>query len=196
MLTPERAFYPPVDELVEPDGLAARRVERLARRSAGRPGDDSAEVCLLNEQVDVDPPHKIVDIDPIEHGAYINPSQHVIDVRTPEQRIDIHPIEQRVHVHPVEQSIHVDPVQERIHIHSAKDFIDVDPTEYLVQVDSLHEIIDIKRAHEQVDYALGNPLRERLHRVGHSLAYRPEPVARIHRPSIDRYHTLRIIRPG
>ena len=72
MLAPEQALHPAVDELIKPDRLAAGRVKRFARHATGRPGDDGAEIGLLDEHIHVDTAHDFVDIDAIDYGAHID----------------------------------------------------------------------------------------------------------------------------
>ena len=74
MFAPEQASNPPVDELIKPHSLAARRVKGFARYPAGRPGDDGAKIRLLDQRVHVDTLHQFVDIDTIEQSAHIEAS--------------------------------------------------------------------------------------------------------------------------
>src|SRR5260221_14270171 len=162
MLAAEQASHPAVNELIKPDSLAAGRVKCFACRSAGRLGDDGAKVGLLDKRVHVDTPDNAVDVHAIDHSAYVDAPQDVIDVRSLKQGVNVH------------------PVQQGVHVHLLQDLVGVDVTQRSVQVDTRYERIDIQRVNEEIDHALRDPLGDRLHRVGDSLTYRPQPVARIH----------------
>jgi hypothetical protein len=43
-----------------------------------------------------------------------------------------------------------------------------------------HEPVDVQRVDKKLDHPLGDPLSDRLDRVGHSPAGRPQPFTRIH----------------
>jgi hypothetical protein len=75
--------YPAGDELVEPDGLAADHVERIARDAAGGRGDDGAEVGLLDQRVDVDAVDDGIHIHPVHHGFHIDFPDHLIHIDEP-----------------------------------------------------------------------------------------------------------------
>ena len=84
-----RRLHPAVDELIKPDRLAAGRVQCFTRNPTGRPGDDGAKICLLDQRVHVDTTHNVTDINAIDHGVHV----HLVD--------------QGVHVHPVKQGVQV-----------------------------------------------------------------------------------------
>jgi hypothetical protein len=187
MLASQQPANPAVDEVIKPDGLAARRIERLACRPAGRPGDDGTKIGLPDQLVHVDTPHHVVDIDSIEQSTHIDPPHDVIDVRPRQQRVD---------VHPAEKLIYLDPVQQRVHIHPGQDFADVDLIEYRIQVDQANQGIDIHCPHDKVHHMLGDVLGKRIRRVGHAFACRAQPVQRVHGTQYGRAGTAGIIRQG
>src|ERR1019366_9299655 len=90
--------YPAGDELIQPDGLAADHVERIARDPAGGSGDDGAEVGLLDQ---------CVDVDALDDAIHVHP---------PEQAVEVDPVQPPVDVDLVQHGIQIDPVQQRIHI--------------------------------------------------------------------------------
>ncbi|TVZ02237.1 hypothetical protein EAS64_25790 [Trebonia kvetii] len=97
---------PAGDELIQPDGLAADHVERIARDPAGGSGDDGTEVGLLDQRVDVDA---------------LNDDVHVY---LPEQAVQVDPVQRPFDVDPVQHGVQVDPVQQSIHIQRGNDKLD------------------------------------------------------------------------
>jgi hypothetical protein len=196
MRLPEQASGPPVDELIKPDGLAARSVKGFARCPSGGSGDDSAEIRLLDQRVHVDAPHQFVYIDTVKQSAHVDASHYVVDVCAVQQSVHVDSGEQRVHVDPVEQRVHIDPVEQGAQVHPLQDLVDVDLLQQGVQVDQLHKSIHIQRMNEDVDYALRHALGERLRRVGHAFACRAQPVERVHGTQYGRAEAAGIIRDG
>jgi hypothetical protein len=73
---------PAGDELIQPDGLAADHVQRIARDPAGGSGDDGTGVSVLDQCVDVDAlddgvyihlPEQAIQVDPVQHSPRITP---------------------------------------------------------------------------------------------------------------------------
>jgi hypothetical protein len=128
--------HPAGDELVEPDGLAADHVERIAREPAGGPGDDGAKVGLLDQRVDVE----------------------ALD-----DTIQIHPFEQAVQVDPVQHGVQIDQVQHRVHIQRGNHQFDRALRDGLGQYlpardqPALRRAPPLKRVHEPSIAAPGNP---------------------------------------
>ena len=76
------------------------------------------------------------------------------------------------------------------------DRVDIDAAEQCVQVDAGGELVHVQCVDHEVDDTLGDLLGQRLCRVGHSPAYRPKPITRIHMVSISRYGVRGITRRG
>src|SRR5712691_3895543 len=171
MLTAEQTADPAVDKLIKPDDLASQRVEGLGRRPSRGPGDQRAKIGLLDQSGHVNSLHEIIDVNAVKQGAHID---------TPDDVVHVRPLQQGVHVDPVQQRIEIHPVQQRVQLDLLQDRVDVDATENHVQVDACDEIINVQRVYHKLNDAVRYLLREHLHRVGHSPAYRPQPVAWVH----------------
>lgn len=169
MLAPEGPLYPPVDETIKPDSLAAGRIQCLARYPARRAGDDSAQVRLPDQRVYVQALYKSVHVDAVEQGVYIDCLQNFVDV---------HPADQRGNIYILQNSVDVDPIDQGI------------------KVDRLHEGVQVQYVDRKVDHSLCDALGERLQRVGHPFACQAQPVYWVHGIQYVWAAVARIIRQG